>query len=308
LHDFAVEELGYDPDSVTKKVKQKIYRCGRDVLARNNPGAQAKHRRRRLGAQGRPTSATFEFSLLEWWADYRDAVSSRLDTGAIVRAGLAIQKKVRDYCEKNEYETPWMPKMTKAWVREWCRRHHISLKKGTVRYKVSFDKVKRRTKRCWLNSCRVRYACTLLYGPTRQALGLPAQPYMHVSDQKPLHYNESESAGKGTLDWKGIPCKPLKSDVTGSRARLSPNTHMQNDPFSQPPIECTFKLKTGRCLKALCIPPGVNMSLQYSESGSYDAEKILAYLRRWTEEWTEERARNCDVRIFLERRGASPIN
>jgi len=109
-----------------------------------------------------------------------------------------------------------------------------------------FEKVKRRTRRCWLNSCRVRCARKLLYGPTRRALSMPEQPHLHVSDQKPLHFNESESAGKGTLDWKGIPCKPLKSDVAGSRSRLSPSTHMQNDPFSEPPIECTFKLKTSR--------------------------------------------------------------
>ena len=128
-----------------------------------------------------------------------------------------------------------------------------------------------------------------MYGADRLKKSLPDQPYLHVSDQKPMHFNEAESKGKGTLDWKGIPCKPLKSDVAGSRARLSPNTHMQNDPWSQPPIECTFKLKTARCLNALVIPPHVNMSLQHSESGSYDADGILRYLRRWAKPWTEER-------------------
>ena len=269
LHDFAVMYMKYAPDDVAKSVKQMIYRASKEVQTYNSAGSNEHERRRRLGLQGHPTSPNLELGLLEWWADHRDAVSVRLWTKDLVRSGLAIRTRIINMCERMSMETPVLPKVTQGWVRSFCKRHHISLKQGTVRYKVSFAKVKRRTKRCWLNSIRVRYAFQLMYGADRLKKSLPDQPYLHVSDQKPMHFNEAESKGKGTLDWKGIPCKPLKSDVAGSRARLSPNTHMQNDPWSQPPIECTFKLKTARCLNALVIPPNVNMSLQHSESGSY---------------------------------------
>ena len=114
LHDFAVEELGYDPDSVTKKVKQRIYRAGRDVLTHNAPGVRAKARKRRLGTQGRPTSATLESALLDWWADYREAVSSRLDTKSMVRAALVIRTRILDICRRKEIETPTLPQLTQA--------------------------------------------------------------------------------------------------------------------------------------------------------------------------------------------------
>ena len=192
LHDFAVLKLGVKADDVTKKLKQRIYRAGKDVLAYNSAGAKARDRRRRIGTQGHPTNGSLESGLLEWWADYRDAVSSRLDTASLCRASEVIQKRILAICKRKEIETPKMPRLNLAWVRGFCKRHHISLKKGTVRYKVSFEKVKRRTKRCWLNSIRVRYACILLYGRKRRELSLPEQPYLHVSDQKPLHYNESE--------------------------------------------------------------------------------------------------------------------
>ena len=299
LHDFAVMYMKYDPDDVTKSIKQMIYRASKEVQTYNSAGSNAHRRQRRLGLQGHPTSPNLELGLLEWWADHRDAVSTRLWTRDLVRSGLAIRTRIINMCERMSRETPVLPKVTQGWVRSFCKRHHISLKQGTVRYKVSFAKVKRRTRRCWLNSIRVRYAFQLMYGADRLKKSLPDQPYLHVSDQKPMHFNEAESKGKGTLDWKGIPCKALKSDVAGSRARLSPNTHMQNDPWSQPPIECTFKLKTARCLNALVIPPHVNMSLQHSESGSYDADGILRYLRRWAQPWTEERKKNHDIRNLL---------
>ena len=60
-----------------------------------------------------------------------------------------------------------------------------------------------------------------------------------------------------------------------------------------------FKLKTDRALKGLVVPKGVLMSFANSESGSYDLEAFLAYLRRWLPEMDEERTAEADYRILV---------
>jgi hypothetical protein len=118
-------------------------------------------------------------------------------------------------------------------------------------------------------------------------------------DQKPWHENQSESSGRGTLCWKGMPRVGLKSNVAASRSRTSISNMATDDPDFEPFVEQCFKLGTDRCVKALRVPEGVRMSLTHSESGSYDAETFMNYLRRWLPLWTAERAADADYRIFL---------
>ena len=122
---------------------------------------------------------------------------------------------------------------------------------------------------------------------------------MHVTDQKPARFNESESSGLGSLDWASVNDTPLKSDIAGGKSRYSADTHMSNDPLFESPLEQCFKLKTDRKVKNLIIPAGVRMSVVHSESGSYDQELFLKYLRRWIPEWTEERRKQRDIRIRI---------
>ena len=51
-------------------------------------------------------------------------------------------------------------------------------------------------------------------------------------DQKPVHENEAESCGRGTLSWQGMPVVPLKTDVAASRRRSSIQTFASDDPAS----------------------------------------------------------------------------
>jgi hypothetical protein len=60
-----------------------------------------------------------------------------------------------------------------------------------------------------------------------------------------------------------------------------------------------FKLKTDRCMKGLVVPKQVMMSFAHSESGSYDLERFLEYMRRWLPEMDEERTREADYRILV---------
>ena len=128
--------------------------------------------------------------------------------------------------------------------------------------------------------------------------------FIHVAiylsaDQKPIHENEAESSGRGTLCWKGMPAVPVKSNVAASRSRSSILNSGSDDAAFEPFVELLFKLRTNRTIKLLAIPDGVKMSLSQSDSGSYNEEAFLDYLRRWLPEWTEERAKQFDYRIFL---------
>jgi hypothetical protein len=118
-------------------------------------------------------------------------------------------------------------------------------------------------------------------------------------DQKPIHENQAESSGRGTLCYKGMPDVPIKSNIAKSRSRASISNMATDDPDFDSPVELLFKLMTDRCVKVLRLPEHVRCSLGFSESGSYDCEAFMTYLRKWLPLWTPERAADCDYRIFL---------
>ena len=64
-------------------------------------------------------------------------------------------------------------------------------------------------------------------------------------------------------------------------------------------VEILFKAKTKKRLRSLKTPKHMQVSLQYAVKGSYRGEHILAYLRRWLDEWTPARQAANDWRILM---------
>ena len=129
--------------------------------------------------------------------------------------------------------------------------------------------------------------------------GLPADPYLHIIDQKGIHYNEAESRNAPSLGFVADPYLPLKTNHSQSRARLTVNTHGCNDPSFDEPVEVLYRLKTDRCLKGLRLPENVRMSFAHAEKGSYKQIQLVEYLRRWLPPWTPEREAARDYRVMF---------
>ena len=51
-------------------------------------------------------------------------------------------------------------------------------------------------------------------------------------------------------------------------------------------------------LVSVDLPENVRISLDWSESGSYDRSRLFAYLDQWLEPWSDERASSRDYRIL----------
>ena len=66
-----------------------------------------------------------------------------------------------------------------------------------------------------------------------------------------------------------------------------------------PPIEVLFKGKTKRVLAKVSAPVDVNVSLAFQEKGSYRSADMVAYLEKYLEPWTPERAQKGDWKILM---------
>ena len=141
--------------------------------------------------------------------------------------------------------------------------------------------------------------CAICIGKERQAKHQRTQVYSHIVDQKPIHENEAESSGRGTLSWKGMPTVALKSNMAASRTRISLNNMGTDDPDFPTPVEVTWKLRTSRYTDKLKLPEGVNISVRFSGSGSYDADTFIAYLEQWIPKWDAEREGKRDYRLMF---------
>ena len=65
------------------------------------------------------------------------------------------------------------------------------------------------------------------------------------------------------------------------------------------PLELLAKARSKRRTDKLTIPADLNISVQWSEKGSYRHANMLAYLSRWLDQWSDHRARRNDYRILL---------
>lgn len=299
LRDFAVKFLAHPKGAaLPQKTKSWLARCRKLATRFHRGELRGKFNRRRLTGGGRSPAAELEYALFHWYVDMMGATTTRIWPKTLRSAANVIVGKITRIHERQGKPPPFFPKITVKWIWSFMKKFKIVWRKATVRYKVSRAKMLRRSKRTWRQSAKVRYGLQLLHGEKRRKRGLRVQVHSHIVDQKPIHENEGESAGRGTLSWSGMPAVHLKTDVSASRNRVSLNNHGSDDPFFEAPVEACFKLKTDRCLRALRLPDNVQMSVRNSESGSYDEEAFLAYLDRWIPLWTPEREANSDYRIM----------
>lgn len=324
LAEYAVQELGVSADHpVPKSIRQKIYNCYKTYLASqrkpqdfvesvsglgsSSGGVLPQHRRRRKGEQGRPVKGKeLRYVLFQWFIDYRQSVKGRLWPRTVLREAIAIKKRITEWYRGKGRTVPVMPhldlgKKGKKWLARWKRFYRISFKKCAKKFKVSRPKLLRRTKTTWLNAWTAMLVYKLLFGKDRARAGKPVWPYQHCRDQKGCMINETESKNSGTLAFEGQDADTggLKTNHGQSRERVSLFTDMSNDPSWDPPLELCFKLKTGRRLRGLVLPPEVQMTLANSKSGSYNYEACMVYLDRHVPKWTEERAKSHDYRLMF---------
>jgi hypothetical protein len=302
LRDFAVAHLDHSKQiPLPQKQKNWLTRCRQLVERQSKDALRGKlgRLRRRLDGAGRPAAVSLEYALFNWYVDMMGATKARIWPRQLLCAALVLKRRIDRHCACQGKPPPCFPTIDSHWVWRFMDRNYIVWRKSNVRYKVSRAKMMRRSKRTWCQSFQVRYGLQLLHGEERLSKGLRSQIHSHIVDQKPMHLNEAESCGRGTLCWKGMPVVAVKTDVGASRTRLSFTTHACDDPGFASPVEVCVKLKTDRCIKGMKIPDHVAMSLRNSESGSYDEEAFLAYLDRWVPKWTDERRLNRDYRIMF---------
>jgi hypothetical protein len=65
------------------------------------------------------------------------------------------------------------------------------------------------------------------------------------------------------------------------------------------PIEVMFRAKSSARIRSLKGPADMNLSVVWSEKGSYRQEHILRYLAKWLDPWTDERSAAADYRLLM---------
>eukprot|EP00794_Sanderia_malayensis_P015578 gene15578-17152_t len=114
-----------------------------------------------------------------------------------IRSSLTIVTKAeslhRDYCEWKREEGVEPEKLTfsNRWLKDWCKEYQISIKKPNKRFSISASARKKRIADFLKNIWTVRHTFTKLYG---------VDPEIVISDQMPLHRNESSN--EKTLNFK----------------------------------------------------------------------------------------------------------
>jgi hypothetical protein len=65
------------------------------------------------------------------------------------------------------------------------------------------------------------------------------------------------------------------------------------------PIEVMFRAQSSARTRSLQGPADMNLSVVWSEKGSYRQEHILRYLAKWLDPWTDERVAAADYRLLM---------
>ena len=150
----------------------------------------------------------------------------------------------------------------------------------------------------WLNTIRVRRLAQRCFGNC-------LADSMYGIDEKPIHFNEVGSGSIGTLEIQGASAVKLKHNHAASRERVSIMTCVTSNralatSAKRPPMELLFKAKSARRTAALTkmLPSNTNVSVQWTEKGSYRKAEIIEFLGRWLDPWSEARAKSHDYRIM----------
>ncbi len=256
---------------------------------RRGPGADIaafsikfRHRRRRLGHQGRPQKAGLVKELLfEWFCNIKRSVKGRLPAVVVMtKARLLMEEFVAEHLRRGRVAPAAV--INSPWLTRWKRQYGVSLRQPNRKWKVSRSVLKDRLRIGWSNILRVRKLIALVHG---------YDPVVEDFDQSPFHMNESGPRGRGTLTLRGCPSVPLKECHAATRERYTANTMTTSSEARArqiPPLEILFKAEGGgsRMLPALqaTIPPWAPwLAVAASPSGSYSEAEVLDYMERHLE-------------------------
>ena len=233
-------------------------------------GAETRTQRRRKTheptAPGRHKGESMGYELLQWWVDNCEALKARADSALM----LAEAQRLRADLMGQGVLASQLPQINKGWLHRWRLRHDMALRRGTVKFQISWAKTVARV-RCMLgNIFRLRHFWALCH---------PGVPMRWLSaDQKPSWMN---NASRGRMyARKGARACGAKENHAASRDRYTIFTFVQSWPLaagSPPPVAVLFKAASGvRIAQALEHPPW--MKLQFQERGSYRAEDVVEAL------------------------------
>ena len=151
--------------------------------------------------------------LWDWFVDARASIASQLSPKFVIMKGRELAAKVLAAQRLSGCYTP-LPVIDKHWLLRWKRDKGVVFRKPNCRYKCSRAVMKARLRAMWLNNIRIRALCDRLRGKN-----LADQIY--GIDEKPLHFNESGSKCRGTLEVAGAEYVKLKQNHAATRERCS---------------------------------------------------------------------------------------
>ena len=95
-----------------------------------------------LGAGAPKKAVEVRKALFEYFIDIRSVLKARLSKGLLV---AKIRSLYQEYCEQQRKQGIEPEKLTfsNRWLKDWCREHHISMKKPNKRFSVKAEDFKK---------------------------------------------------------------------------------------------------------------------------------------------------------------------
>lgn len=229
-------------------------------------GNSSQSKFRVLGAGAPKRCLGVRRELFEFFIDIRSCLKARLPK----KIFLAKAKSLYDeYCEWKRQEGLEPKKLTfsNRWLKDWCREYQISMKRPNKRFSISADARKKRITDFLKNIWTVRHTFIQLYG---------IDPEIIMSDQMPLHRNESSS--EKTLNYKGAAQTTfVKENHSLSRERITAMTSVTSEKQSSAPkLEFVFK-GAGKRVK---LNPSKGVTTQWAPKGSYRLEHDVNFCKQ----------------------------
>ena len=274
---------------------EPMLKYGKGKLGRGQKTVPANFRSRTGITQGASLLCPdIDEMLWDWFVDMRRSFATTVSPKYVLNkakhfASMCLQamEKVQQYMQ--------VPVLDFAWLWRWKKRHGIVWRKPNCKFKLSWDALKVRCAATWLNVQRVQQLAKRVLGRELVVEGI---------DEKPIHLNEGGSKDVRTLAVEGEVDVELRRNHSHTRERSTVMTSTTSDLAkaehpSQLPIEIMKKGCSGQTVKGIKLPEDMSVSLTWAPKASYRHDDILAYIKRWCEEWTEARAAANDYRIMM---------
>ena len=291
------------------KVVEEFFETGLDGRKRRNEATKrvaAANLTSFRGARGHSSKCPWlDENLWQWFVDIRSSVKTTMSPRYLLsRAKMMADGVVAAMNAKGEYIE--VPTIDMRYCRRWRENHGVVLLQPNRRYKVSWSVMVERLCAMWMNNFRVRFAA-------EHFLGKDLADSIFGIDEKPIHYNEAGSKAVQTLHFEGAPYCALRTNHSASRDRLSLMTMVTTwrelcKCAKGPPVALCCRAKSDRKLAAIKLPGKFRISLDWSDSGSYNEPRFLAYLDQWLQPWSDERAASRDYRLLYFDVAASHLN